>query len=137
MNYCDNCGYEFSTPEKVYENHGFSSPPFELQLVCPNCNSTSFHEKITTHCRCCGAKLSQNKKEYCSNTCREKGRILRNKEIAKNNYLRRSPINEIIRALIIYNKENNTNYSYGQYVALTEQMNKVKNKCASKKKKNI
>lgn len=135
MYYCKNCGGEFESPEKTYEKHGLSSPPFEPLYICPYCSSTEFREKTATHCRCCGAKLKKGDTEYCSISCRKKGEKLWERERLRLNLQQESPINKIIKELQGYNKLNGTNYSYGQYVSL---MNcKRSNKKCAKKKSNI
>ncbi|MBE6750097.1 MAG: hypothetical protein E7560_02920 [Ruminococcaceae bacterium] len=135
MFYCDNCGAQFEEPKKVLETHGNATPPYEKLFICPFCKSCLFHEKSNTHCRCCGAKLKVAGTDYCSDTCRQQGIKLREKERKRKRLLSSHPINEIIRQLEIYNKEHNTNYSYGQFVALILPKKKAR-KCA-KRKKNI
>lgn len=133
MFYCDNCGASFDAAKKVLETHGNTTPPFEKNLVCPFCNSDSFHEKSNTHCRCCGAKLKSTDTDYCSDTCRIRGIKLRERERKRKRLLSTHPINEVIRQLEIYNKEHNTNYSYGQFVALILPKKKAP-KCVKRKK---
>ena len=62
---CSDCGSQFEKPDTYRETHGFNSPPFEEKRCCPFCKSTNIHEKNLTHCRCCGAKLTDGG-EYCS-----------------------------------------------------------------------
>lgn len=132
MYYCKNCGGEFETPDKTYEKHGLDTPPYEVVFICPYCSSSNFKEKISTHCRCCGARLKKNDKEYCSNVCRKKGEKLWEKERLKLNLQRESPINKIIKELKSYNEQNGTDYSYGQYVSLLNSERRKK-KCVKKK----
>ncbi len=118
MFYCKNCGYEFFKPRNFYEDHGLKSPPYEKRYVCPNCNSERFYEKKVTHCRCCGAKIVNSNSLYCSDRCRERGEKLYALERKRRKLREESPINEIVKRTKEYNAANNTNYSYGQYVAL-------------------
>ena len=137
MFYCSDCDFEFEKPYKLYEKHGMTSPPYELLSVCPNCKGTNFYEKITTHCRSCGARLMNNEKDYCSKKCRENGENLSKIERRRRKQMSESPLNEIIRQVNAYNKQNNTKYSYGQYVALILPKIKAEKKKCTKKKRNI
>lgn len=134
MFYCNNCGFEFEKPYRLYEKHGMVSPPYELLNVCPDCKSNDFYEKITTHCRCCGARLEKGEVDYCSPKCQEKGERLRKTERRKRKRIVESPLNEIIRQVNAYNIQNNTKYSYGQYVAqILPKMKAESKKCTKKK----
>lgn len=135
MYYCNNCSLKFDTPKKITETHSLHSPPYDYFYVCPLCNSSSFYEKKVTHCRCCGAKLKTEGTEYCSDTCRKKGEKYWLKQKLRNEAELESPINKIIRELNLYNKANNTNLSYGQYVA-EKSFKKGKTRC-NKIKRNI
>ena len=134
MYYCNECEREFETPRKEYESHGLPYPPFEKIYVCPFCRSNSISKK-TTHCRCCGAKLKNGKTEYCSSACRFKGEKLWQKQNLKIKEMYDNPLNQKVREVEIFNRKNNTNYSYGQFVAL-EFLKGKKRKC-TKKKSNI
>lgn len=137
MFYCKNCGHEFSEPEKSYETHMFSDAPFELFYMCPNCKSRNFYEKNLTHCRCCGGRLPKDRVEYCCEACELKGEKLWKKELKRRKKELANPLNMVVKECILYNGENNTNYSYGQYVALIRpKLLKEKTKCV-KKRKNI
>ena len=134
MFYCKKCGFEFEKPQTIYEQHGLNQPPFEEVKICPNCHSKSFYEKKITHCRCCGARMLNSYSIYCSPRCREKGEKLYELERKRKRMREESPISEIIKRVKKYNKDNNTNYSYGQYVALILPREKVKKKCKNSKK---
>lgn len=135
MYYCKNCGSDFSEPEKTYETHLFSDTPFELFYVCPNCKSGNFYEKNLTHCRCCGGRLTGGQEEYCSDSCRNKGQKIWEREIKRRRKEFLNPLNMIVRECAVYNKKHNTNYSYGQYVAIIRpKLLKEKKKCAKKRK---
>lgn len=127
MYYCPECGFHFEKPIKTYSTHGFTSPPYEKNYCCPNCNSVSFYEKNTTHCRCCGAKLRQGITDYCSEACEKKGKKLWLKEVKRRQQFFFNPINSIVRELEIYNKMHGTNYSYGKYIAIILPEEKRKN----------
>lgn len=134
MYFCYDCLREFESPKEIEEKHGFSSPPYEKQYVCPYCYSYYFTNKINTHCRCCGAKLPKGKTNYCNDACAKKGKELWEKQIKHKRKQLISPLNLIIRELENYNKVHCTNYSYGQYVAIIN-AEKEKKKCAKKRKK--
>ncbi len=135
MYYCNNCGNEFSAPKKIYEPHFFCDTPFEIMYICPHCKSGNFREKIKTHCRCCGAKLTAEREEYCCDACRRKGEQLWKMEFKRKKRGILEPITLIIRDCNRYNKLHGTNYSYGQYVAFIEP--KIKNfKRANRRKAN-
>ena len=131
---CKKCGYEFSNPKKIFETHGLQNPPYEVMTVCPACKSQSITEKTVTHCRCCGAKLKDSSTEYCSESCRKRGERLREIEQKKRKVLNESPLSEIIRQVNAYNKTHNTNYSYGQYVAIVIPKERAAKKCKKKRK---
>lgn len=118
MYYCSDCGCEFETAAVYRESHGFSTPPFEERRCCPGCSGGNFHLKDASHCRCCGAKLSREEKEYCSEACRIKGEAMWKSERRKRKLSFSSPLNRIVRQTQEFNRKNHTNYSYGQYVAL-------------------
>lgn len=132
MYYCPECGLEFTKPQKDIEIHGLDSPPYETIYCCPNCSGTSFYEKNTTHCRCCGAKLSENKTDYCSESCEKKGEKLWLREIKRRKMHLADPLYRVVREVNLYNLKNGTNYSYGQYVALIKP--KRSKKCSGKKR---
>ncbi len=132
--YCKNCGRNFEKPQKEYEKHIFTDTPFELFYTCPFCKSRNFREHITTHCRCCGAKLPAGKTEYCSEACKSRGKKLWEREFKRRERNVSSPISIITRECNEYNRQHNTRYSYGQYVALIKPRLKEKSKCESKRK---
>lgn len=135
MYYCKNCGHEFSEPEKNYEAHQFSDLPFELIYICPNCKSGNFREKELTHCRCCGGRLPKGCEEYCSPACKARGEKMWQRELKRRRQSLKDPLQMIVRECILYNKEHNTNYSYGQYVALIRpKILKEKKQCAATRK---
>lgn len=133
MYYCPDCGCEFETPKKLFESHGLSSRPFEAICVCPDCKGGEFYEKSSTHCRCCGAKLSTSQSDYCSDTCRNKGTKMWKREQKRRHIRNESPINIFITELELYNKENKSMLSYGQYEAIKHQ-EEQKRKCSKKKR---
>lgn len=133
MYYCPDCGCEFEVPEKIFEHHGLTSPPFERITVCPDCRGTEFYEKSSTHCRCCGSKLSENQKDYCSEACKSKGMKMWKREQKRRHIRNISPINLFVAELEHYNKENQTAFSYGQYEAKKYQ-EEQKSKCSKKKR---
>lgn len=129
---CKTCGAEFQEAVFLTETHGILAPPYEKIAVCPFCNSSSIEKKELTHCRCCGARLQESNNGYCSENCKEKGEKLRLKELKRKRERYNSPINVILRECQYYNIENNTNYSYGQFVALI--LPKIRGKKCKRKK---
>lgn len=123
---CKNCGCEFENAKIVYQSHGLLNPPYEEIFVCPDCESTNFENKKVTHCRCCGAKLLNNEKKYCSDKCEKLGIALRQKEQKRKKEYLESPICRLVKEVENYNKTHRTNYSYGQYVALVKPKGKRK-----------
>jgi predicted nucleic acid-binding Zn ribbon protein len=120
MYICLECGCEFENPKKLTETHSLPNPPYEKIYVCPNCNSTDIESKKILHCHCCGAKILNGDREYCSEACRIKGEKLWLKESKRKNLLYTSPLYSIVRETEEYNKSHNTKYSYGQYVAFVK-----------------
>ncbi len=137
MFYCKICGYNFEQPSAVYENHGFLSPPYEKLYVCPNCKSDCISERFFSHCRCCGARLTTEDSEYCSEACKIRGERLRRLEEKRRRRFSESPLNMLVREVEEYNLKNNTNYSYGQYVAIILPKLKTGKKKCTKKRKHI
>lgn len=135
MYYCKNCGNDFEVPEKTYETHNFSDTPFELFYICPHCKSRNFYEKNLTHCRCCGGRLPKGTVEYCCAACKAKGEKMWRRELKKRHLEFSHPLQMVVRECNIYNKTHNTNYSYGQYVALIRpRLIKEGKKCVKKKR---
>lgn len=118
MYYCINCNEEFEKAEKIIEKHELSSPPFEEFLVCPYCKSNDFFETKSLYCKCCGAKLKSYASDYCSKECEKKGILLWKKELKRRKIFSSNPLNQIVREVEEYNKNNNTCLSYGQYISL-------------------
>ena len=133
MYYCPDCGYEFATPKKICERHSLDTPPYEEISVCPNCKNSDFYKKTSTHCRCCGAKLADNKNEYCSDICRDKGIKMWKRQLKKRQLRNQSPINAFVAELEYYNKQNKTLLSYGQYESI-KYLKEQKSKCSAKRK---
>lgn len=117
MFYCPDCGCEFETAEAIFETHLFSDPPFEKSLVCPCCKGKNIYIKTINHCRCCGRKTKDGA-EYCSKECEINGKKLWAKDRKRRGLNVKNPINLLVREVELYNKENGTKYSYGQYVAV-------------------
>lgn len=118
MYYCSDCGCEFETAAKLTETHGFDYPPFEERRCCPFCGSGNIKENTVFYCRCCGARLAKQEKEYCSPSCRKKGEQMRRREMKRKRLVFSSPLFETVREVDEYNRNNATDYSYGQYVTL-------------------
>ena len=117
MYYCQDCGVEFEMPLIVTETHSLTTPPYEKLYVCPSCKGMSYREKLSTHCRCCGAKLLNTNSDYCNDECKKRGKAMWEAERKRRRLTFTNPIAIIIRETEEYNRSHGTNYSYGQYVA--------------------
>lgn len=104
MYFCENCGSSF-----------------EKNITCPFCNSNDIRVADFTHCRCCGARLIEGQKEYCSDECKKKGKILWERERRRKRLSLISPLNLVLKEIAEYNKQHNTKLSYGEYVALIKE----------------
>ncbi len=94
---------------------------FEEKKVCPFCESKRVRIADFTHCRCCGAKLVQGQREYCSDNCKKKGEFLWERERRRRRLSLISPLNLVLKEIAEYNKKHNTKLSYGQYVSLIKE----------------
>lgn len=117
MYYCTDCGMDFNKPKIIYEKHRLSTPPYEKIRVCPFCGGNEIKEKEFSHCRCCGIKINNPDKKYCSIQCEKNGKKLWELQRKRLKLEKCNPINIILKELNDYNKKNKTNLSYGQYVA--------------------
>ncbi len=115
---CTDCGQKFDRPVYVSEKHGLDNPPFERTALCPACKGSNFRELPPRYCRCCGAKISHLKGEYCSETCEKRGIALRAKDHLRAQQRQTNPLEQIVRQAETYNRIHGTRYSYGQFVAL-------------------
>ena len=135
MFYCSDCGGEFEIYEKRIEMHGFDSPPFEESFICPYCSSSNVKEKKRSFCKCCGVKLHNTRREYCSDECKKNWHLLWKRELKRRKQLESDPLYELVKELENYNKINKTNLSYGQYIAYVKTKKKASNiKCDKKRK---
>lgn len=129
MYYCTECGCEFEAAKCYTETHSLFSPPYEERRCCPFCGSSSIRVKAVSYCRCCGAKLGSEEKEYCSPSCRKRGEAMRRRELNRKRLIYSSPLFQTVREVDEYNKRNHTDYSYGQYVTLIKpQLNRRRKK---------
>lgn len=117
MYYCQDCGFEFPAPQKIFEKHSLEKPPFETFFVCPSCKGVNYALKVSSHCRCCGAKLTEGQRDYCNASCRESGKKMWEAERKRRALNFANPIAVIVRETDEYNKKNGTKLSYGQYIA--------------------
>lgn len=120
MYQCRDCGYRFEYTASVFERHGLDNPPYERIAVCPNCKSTDFSEITVDHCRCCGARLTGNQKEYCNDSCRRNGERMWERERVRRQYRKSNPLSVLIDEADAYNRAHGTCYTYGQYVAFIQ-----------------
>lgn len=114
---CQDCKKEFLYVEVVFERHGLSTPPYERIKLCPHCHSNNFGEIEEHYCLSCGSKL-RNTTDFCSPSCRKKGRDILRREEQRRDFLKNSPIMKSVKEVEEYNKEHGTKYSYGSYFAL-------------------
>ncbi len=133
MYYCKQCNRKFHSPLISEENHSLTLPPFEKLYLCPFCSSQNFKEIKAYYCRCCGAKIINSSKEFCSDGCKIRFEKLQRAEYKRKKQIYESPLNILIRELESYNKAHKTNYSYGQYVAVVKPSLKGNKKCKTKK----
>ncbi len=115
---CTDCERNFENYAVLGETHGMSGQPYEKIIVCPYCCSSAVEQIKANFCRCCGVRLKQRQKEYCSKQCRIRGFKLWQLEARRKRSLLASPINILIKELEQFNKLHKTRYSYGQYVGL-------------------
>ena len=118
MYYCNDCESEFKIYKTIYEKHNLDEPPYEKSYLCPFCGGNNIKEIEFTHCRCCGRRITKTDKKYCSDECERKGERLWKLQNKRIKLEKANPLNVILRELNDYNKVNNSNFSYGQYVAL-------------------
>ena len=117
MYYCTECNSKFNNIKQIYEKHNLSTPPYEKVLCCPFCGGKEIKEMVYTHCKCCGARMKNTNREYCSDICEKKGKKIWEKQNQKINKEKSNPINKVLRELNEYNKKSKSKLSYGQYVA--------------------
>lgn len=115
---CQDCRHIFDVAKRIVDKHELDTPPYEEHGVCPSCGSSYYHKIAVLHCRCCGARLSPGKSEYCNDSCRKRGIELRKIEQIQRRVRQTAPIEVLVRQIDEYNRLHNTRYSYGQYVAL-------------------
>ena len=132
---CQDCGCRFQAGIVKIEKHNLDTPPFETRGVCPQCESDNYVELMRYHCRCCGAKLSEKETEYCSAACKKRGELLWERQRKRRRLQSETALYSFVKEIAEYNSINNTDYSYGQYVALVENKRR-KQKCKRKKKSN-
>ena len=114
---CKDCKKEFLECITITERHGLSEPPFEKLPACPVCKSTAIVKNVPVHCRFCGRTIKNGNGEYCSKECKRSGELMWREEQKRINNYENSPLIRAVRDLEKYNKEHNTNYTYGYYVA--------------------
>lgn len=117
---CTDCGKTFLSPRVYYEKHAVDCPPYERRFVCPICQSEDFAEIKVRHCRCCGARLKDNRFDYCDDSCRIRGEKLWQRQARRRKRYESNPLYIKVAKVERYNREHNTSLSYGQYVALIE-----------------
>lgn len=114
MYYCLDCEEKFERPYRK----AAKGKPTDKTDYCPYCDSKNIEELVVEYCRCCGRKLKNGNRRYCSSVCISRGPKMYERQEKRLIKLRSSPIYQIARKIAEYNKKNNTDLSYGQYVAL-------------------
>ncbi len=115
---CQDCSHRFENPLMLVDTHSLATPPYESYGACPACKSTFLRKVKVFHCRCCGARLPVGRTEYCNDYCRQQGRKLWLREGNRKKRMLTDPLNVLVRRLDEYNRQNNTKYSYGQFVGI-------------------
>lgn len=115
MYYCTDCNIFVEDPKlKNFKIAGKT----ERAALCPVCLKKLIIS-APKYCRYCGRRLNGTEKDaYCSDECRRFGRQFWTRELYRRKKLKDDPIARILRMLTSYNREHNTKYSYGQFVAL-------------------
>ena len=117
MYHCKDCGRNFDLPKKIKEKDDELFTVSRIYFVCPHCESENISENKIRYCKCCGRSLGTSKRDYCSIFCRKQGEKIYERQRQKYIHIKSSPIYETARMLDKYNKEHNTNLSYGQFTA--------------------
>ncbi len=118
MYYCKDCEYEFLSAESRTERHRLDCEPFEKIWVCPRCKSSNIEKVRVKHCKYCGRRLADNKREYCNGYCKEKGQFLWEQQAKRKRKYEKSSLVGIVREIEKYNQTHKTKITYGKYVAL-------------------
>ena len=114
MYYCTDCNIFVENPK--FKNFKISGKR-EKRAVCPVCES-ELSPYEPEFCRYCGRKLTKTAiGAYCDETCRRLGRKLWTREIMRRRKIKDDPLSRVLRLLTSYNREHNTNFSYGKFVA--------------------
>ncbi len=114
---CTDCGKKFTALKTKTETHNLATPPFEEFKVCPYCGSSNYKKTALNFCKCCGARMLGSG-DYCSAACEVRAEKIRRRELSRKNFYAADPVMQAVRQAEAYNKEHNTDYSYGQLVAI-------------------
>ncbi len=114
---CNSCKNRFDAPDVFSESHGAPLPYREATELCPICGSTNIEGLYSGYCRCCGRKIPKNR-EYCNETCRKAGEEMWLRQRQRQALKKSDPMYVTLAEIDQYNKENKTNLSYGQYIAI-------------------
>ena len=128
MYHCQDCERKFNEGELTLETHCLATAPFERVYCCTHCGGQNYRKTSKTHCLCCGARLGQGGQEYCNENCRIRGKKMWEGEMKRRRLNFASPLAVITREIEEYNRENKTQYSYGQYVAFIRPGMKMRSK---------
>ncbi|MBR4910160.1 MAG: hypothetical protein IKZ47_02405 [Clostridia bacterium] len=114
MHHCPDCNVFVEDP--IVKNFKISGKN-QKKLLCPVCLG-ELNDAPAEYCRYCGNRLSPGTADgYCGDTCRRLGRRLWTRELIRRRRIKDDPLARILRMLTSYNKEHNTNLSYGQFVS--------------------
>ena len=114
MYYCTDCGRKFEEPNIAYIKQPYS---MEEIVYCPNCYSENIREEDARYCRCCGKKLKDKKRWYCSEECKKRGELLWKIQRERKRREKGSSLIKLSVKIEEYNKAHGTTLSYGFFVA--------------------
>lgn len=134
MYYCSNCLSVFEHP--LRKSPAIISSPEDAvpTLHCPECGSKSIYLRSVAHCRCCGARLTAADSEFCSLSCRSRWLELKKRQLRRQLTVQNSPIALAVRKIEIYNNRYGTDYTYGKFLAINPEDEKIKWNAKKRKK---
>ncbi len=88
-----------------------------VSLLCPHCGSDKIEYQKPRFCKFCGLRVS-GKKDYCNDICEGLGIKYKKFQEEKRKKIEEFEVSKAIVEVDTYNKEHNTDYSYGEYFAL-------------------
>ena len=114
MYYCTDCNILIEDPK--FKNFKIGAKK-ERRALCPVCEG-ELKSYTPEYCRYCGRKLTSTAAgAYCDDSCRRLGKKLWTREMARRKKIKDDPLTRVLRLLTSYNREHNTNLSYGKFVS--------------------